>query len=276
MKTVLAVHDLSCYAKSSLTVVVPALSAMGIEVSPLPTALLSTQTDGFDNYFYKNLHTEQKMIVDHWKELDLSFDAVYSGFLGNSESIDMMIKIIEWQRSHDDLIVVDPVMGDNGTLYGPITDDFVSRMKQLVSFSDVLTPNLTEAALLLDEKYDENLDSDTCASWAKRLSMMGPSKVVITSVMEKENSVVVSYEKDHDRTAIFSQTHFPVSYPGCGDLFTSILCGRLIIPADFTSAVADSAKLVKLAIKRSYEDHVAQSHGVSPERIVRELVSLSH
>jgi len=275
MKTVLAIHDLSCYAKSSLTVVVPTLSAMGIEVSPLPTALLSTQTDGFDDYFYKNLHTEQKKIVDHWKRLDLSFDALYSGFLGNCESIEMMIKIITWQKKGRPLIVVDPVMGDNGALYGPMTQTFVQEMKKLVALSDVLTPNVTEAALLLDEPYRKDIDAHTCAQWAQRLSQMGPQLVVITSVMEEQHSIVVSYEREHDRHSVYSQTHLPISYPGCGDLFTSILCGELLNGVDFTEAVAQGAQLVKLAIKRSHNENVVQSHGVSPERIVKELVSLS-
>ncbi len=276
MKTVLAIHDLSCYAKSSLTVVVPTLSAMGIEVSPLPTALLSTQTDGFSNYFYKNLHAEQIGIVEHWKNLGLTFDAIYSGFLGNVESIDILLDILQWQKGSHPLIIVDPVMGDNGSLYQPITKDFVHRMKQLSTLADVITPNITEAALLLDLEYKHDVDVNCCKMWAKELSNRGPRFVAITSVLENNNSMVVSYDKENDSHFVFSQEHLPLSYPGCGDLFTSILCGQLLHNCEFSDAVATSAQLVKEAIQKSHSAGLFQAHGVSPEQIVYQLASLHH
>jgi pyridoxine kinase len=274
MKTVLAIHDLSCYAKSSLTVVVPTLSAMGIEVSPLPTALLSTQTDGFSNYFYKNLHAEQLGIIDHWKTLDLSFDAIYSGFLGNVESIDILLDILQWQKEAHPLIIVDPVMGDNGSLYQPITKDFVHRMKHLSTLADVITPNITEAALLLGEEYQHDIDVTSCKQWAMELAKRGPRFVVITSVLEDNNSMVVSYDKENDSHFVFSQEQLPLSYPGCGDLFTSILCGQLLHETEFSEAVATAAQFVKIAIQKSHSVGLSQAHGVSPEQIVFQLATL--
>jgi pyridoxine kinase len=249
---------------------------MGIEVSPLPTALLSTQTDGFSNYFYKNLHSEQQSIIEHWKTLDLTFDAIYSGFLGNTESVDILLDLIQWQMKNHPLIIVDPVMGDNGSLYQPITVEFVDKMKRLVALADVLTPNITEAALLLGEPYQEDVTVSVCSQWDKRLSLLGPRFVTITSVMEESKSLVVSYDKKSDTNFVHSQEHLPISYPGCGDFFTSILCGELLNNVQFPQAVATAAQLVKLAIQKSHKDKVVQSHGVSPERVVRELVSLHH
>ncbi len=265
-------HDLSCYAKSSLTVVIPTLSMMGIEVSPLPTALLSTQTDGFPHFYYKDLNTELTSIVDHWKSLDLHFDAIYSGFIGNDVSVATLIDFVNWQKKYNPLVIVDPVMGDFGSLYNPITPHLVKHMKQLVEIADVVTPNITEAALILDEEYDANLSVETASLWARRIAEKGPAYVVITSVMEKNNSLVVSYDACLNKLSHFSQLHIPVSYPGCGDLFSSILTGRLLQGVDFSASVADAAYLVKKAVEYSHEKGFPVRHGVSPESIGYELV----
>lgn len=273
MKTVAAMHDISCYAKSSLTVVIPTLSMMGIEVSPLPTALLSTQTDGFPNFFYKDLNTELTSIINHWKSLNLHFNAIYSGFIGNDVSVATLIDFVRWHKKQNPpLVLVDPVMGDFGSLYDPITPYLVKHMRELVQIADVVTPNITEAALILDEEYDDNLSVETASLWAKRIAQKGPKFVVITSVMEKNNSLVVSYDAMKDRISHFSQLHIPVSYPGCGDLFSSILTGRLLQGIDFSASVADAAYLVKKAVEYSFEKGVPVRHGVSPESIGYELV----
>jgi len=273
MKTVAAMHDISCYAKSSLTVVIPTLSMMGIEVSPLPTALLSTQTDGFPHFFYKDLNSELTSIIDHWKSLNLHFDAIYSGFIGNDVSVATLIDFVRWHKKQNPpLVLVDPVMGDYGSLYDPITPYLVTHMKELVQIADVVTPNITEAALILDEEYDDDLSVDVASSWAKRIAQKGPKFVVITSVMEKNNSLVVSYDAMKDRISHFSQQHIPVSYPGCGDLFSSILTGRLLQGIDFSASVADAAYLVKKAVEYSFEKGIPLRHGVSPESIGYELV----
>lgn len=266
-------HDLSCYAKSSLTVVIPTLSMMGIEVSPLPTALLSTQTDGFPNFYYKDLDYELISIIEHWKNLNLHFDAIYSGFIGNDISVTTLIDLINWQKESNPLIVVDPVMGDDGSLYDPITSELIKHMKELVMVADVVTPNITEAALLLDEEYDPHLHIEKASLWAKRISNMGPKYVVITSVMEKNNALVVSYDAVNDKISHFSQLHVPVSYPGCGDLFASILTGRLLQQVEFSIAVADAAYLVKKAVEYSRDLDFPVPHGVSPESIGVELVT---
>ena len=268
-------HDLSCYAKSSLTVVIPTLSMMGIEVSPLPTALLSTQTDGYPNFFYSDLTREIHVIIEHWKTLDLHFDAIYSGFLGSEDSVETLLNLINWQKKNNPLVIIDPVLGDFGSLYDPISENLVNYMKKLVSFADVVTPNITEAALLLGEEYDAALSVEKASFWAKRISNLGPNFVVITSVMEKNNSLVVSYEKEKNILSHFSQQHIPVSYPGCGDLFASILTGRLLQGEDFSSSVKDAASLVKKAVELSHKNQIPQRHGVSPEIIAYELVTVN-
>ncbi len=272
MKSVAAIHDLSCYAKSSLTVVIPSLSMMGIEVAPLPTALLSTQTDGFSGYHYRDLTEDLHAVLTHWKKLSLSFDALYSGFLGSTSSIGFVREMIRWQEEHSPLVVVDPVMGDNGEFYGPLSTSLVDGMRDLVREADVITPNLTEAAILLGRPYSTELSVEEALDWAVELSQLGAEKVVITSVLQGEETYVAAYDSLTGEKRVHGQEYLSVSYPGCGDLFASILTGKLLKGESFFTSVSASAELVKRAIEISLEAEVPVAHGISVERIAPELL----
>ncbi len=273
MKTTVAVHDLSCHAKSSLTVVIPALSALGIEASVLPTALLSTQTDGFEHYSYLDLTSQMEDILAHWEKLELSFDAMYSGFLGSEQQIEIVLRLMEDQRTlaHPFLAIVDPVLGDQGKPYGPVSPQLVKRMGLLVSQADVITPNITEAALLLGKSYNEHMSVDQAKEWAQQLSALGPRYVAITSIMEKQHGVTVAYDNVLQKTEIYRQQYVPISYPGCGDLFASIVCGLMVNGTSFASAVDQGGALVRLAVERSYQAQIPQRMGVAVELIMKEL-----
>ncbi|MHC1692960.1 MAG: pyridoxamine kinase [Sphaerochaetaceae bacterium] len=275
MKTVAAIHDLSCYAKSSLTVVIPTLAAMGVEAAVLPTALLSTQTDGFENYYYQDLSESMVAITAHWKQLGLRFDGIYSGFLGSQTQIGLVSDFIDSQRAlGNPLVLVDPVLGDDGATYGPITAILKRRMLDLVRKADVITPNVTEAALLLDEPYHSDLSQNAAVEWAKRLSDLGPTQVAITSVMHGSGGAVVSYDRHKDTHSSVYQTYAPVSYPGSGDLFASILCALLVKGTSFLDASAKSAHLVSEAVFASWRDNVEIRHGVSVELITSLLAGV--
>jgi pyridoxine kinase len=276
MKTVAAIHDLSCHAKSSLTVVVPALSAMGIEVSVLPTALLSTQTDGFQNYYYQDLSDAMESIVSHWHTLGLRFDGVYSGFLGSPRQIDIVSGFIRGQRRIGaPLVLVDPVLGDGGRPYGPVTQDLIGRMVELVRHAQVITPNVTEAALLLGEPYRNDLSQNEAIDWAQRLSALGPAQVAITSVMHDDGGVVVCYDRLSDATTSVYQPYAPVSYPGSGDLFASILCAFLLKGRGFLDSAVESARLVSQSVFTSYKAGVEPRHGISVEMMLKQLMEAS-
>jgi pyridoxine kinase len=276
MKTVVAIHDLSCFAKSSLTVVIPTLSAMGIEVAVLPTALLSTQTGGFSDFYYQDLSSAMQAIIKHWDTLSLRFNAIYSGFLGSEQQIDIVTSFIQDQRSKGSpLVVVDPVLGDDGSAYEPITSELVRRMIELVHHADVITPNVTEAALLLGEPYKSDLKPQEAVGWAKRLSALGPRWVAITSVLQDNGGVVVCYDGTRDEQAISYQAYAPISYPGSGDLFASILCALLLKGDVFLSAAVESARLVSKAVFASWNAGMECRHGVSVELIIQELMGAS-
>ena len=172
---------------------------MGIQVCPLPTAILSNHTGGFETFSYLDLTDNMEEYIKHWKNIGIDFDCIYSGFLGSGRQIYIVSVFIDDFRREETLVVIDPVMGDGGKLYKSFDWDFVPLMKELVSKADIITPNFTEAAFLLGYKEcPKEISREELKDWLKRLSEMGPETVVITSVPDANNSEytnVVTYSK---------------------------------------------------------------------------------
>lgn len=265
-----AIHDLSCYAKSSLTVVLPTLEVLGVETCPLPTALLSSQTDGFESYYFRETTADLAAILASWRELDLGFDAIYSGFLGSDEQADLVISFIEaQQKKGEPLVLVDPVLGDDQSLYAPMDSFHVTAMKALIRRAQIITPNTTEAALLLDRPYETVFTIEQITAWAEELYAQTRAKVVITSVPFGETTAVVAYDGSDRVLLPYEPIH--VSYPGCGDLFSSILLGLLLGKESFQRAVEGAVSYTSLAIGRSLQAGYPMRHGVSPTLILGDL-----
>ena len=176
-----AIHDLSGFGRASLTVVIPILASMGVQTCPLPTAVLSSQTSGVEGFTFHDLTAEMGPMLDHWQRMGLSFDAVYSGFLGNPLQLEIAARCIGHFLKPGGFALVDPVLGDNGTLDPTQTPEMVEAMRQLIGHAHVITPNLTEAAFLLDEPYRPDISPDGLKEQLRRLAAMGPDRVVITS-----------------------------------------------------------------------------------------------
>ncbi len=269
--TCAAFHDLSCYAKSSLTVVLPTLEVMGVEACPLPTALLSTQTDGFARYHFEEKTDSLVQILNHWDYLDLGFDAVYSGFLGSHEQVDLVLHFIGKQRSkHNLLVVIDPVLGDGGKPYAPVDKKLIDEMRILVQQADLITPNTTEAALLLDRPMQGNFTRDEILLWAKELSQSIAGSVAITSVpIGGEHAVAYCHE---GLCSLVFYEHLSASYPGCGDLFASMMTGFLLNKVPFQTSVEKSVQYSSLAIEHTLKAGYERRHGIAPSLIFPSLI----
>lgn len=177
-KRIAAIHDISCVGRCSLTVALPILSAAGFDTSVLPTAILSTHTGGFEGFTYRDLTTDIKPISNHWQSLNIKFDALYSGFLGSFEQIDLVAELFDTFRSKETLVMVDPVMADNGVLYSVYSPEMAKGMSKLCAKADIIVPNLTEAAFLLEEEYvGENYSQEYIESLLKRLSVLGAKRL---------------------------------------------------------------------------------------------------
>lgn len=264
-----AIHDLSGYGRASLTTVIPILSTMGVQVCPLPTAVLSTQTSGFENYSFIDLTDYMEKHISHWKSLKLDFDCIYSGFLGSVRQIKIVSDFIDYFGTEENLVVVDPVMGDNGILYDSMDKSIISEMRKLIGKADIITPNFTEAAFLLNEEYKKEITLDEAKKWLKKLSDLGSKIVIITSVPlknEEDKISVLAYEKEKNNFWKVSCRYMPVSYPGTGDAYTSVVVGSLMQGDNLPAAIDKGMQFISHCIKSSYGFMYPQREGVLLEK----------
>ena len=275
VKRVAAIHDLSGFGRASLTVVMPILSTLGIQVCPLPTAVLSTHSK-FPDYRFVDLTDHMPAFIDHWKELELTFDAVYSGFLGSHRQIDIVADFITHFRHDELLVVVDPVLGDDGALYGPLSPDMVGEMRSLIRTADVITPNLTEAALLLDQPYDPDISVAAVRDWAVELGNQGPRIVIVTSVPETEQgkkTSVVAYNRQDLRFWKVMCEYLPAYYPGTGDAFASVIVGCLLQGDSLPIALDRAVQFISLGVRATFGYAYDTRQGILLERVLDNLRS---
>lgn len=279
---VAAIHDLSGFGRASLTVIIPTLSAMGIQVCPLPTAILSNHTGGFEKYSYVDLTDSMPDYINMWKELNLDFDCIYSGFLGSSKQINIVSDFIDYFGNDENLIVVDPVMGDNGSLYSSFKPDIIPQMKKLVAKADLITPNFTEAAFLMGyEKCPDSIDETELKRWLRALSDMGPEIVAVTSVPDIENKQrtnVIAYDRKNNMFWKVGCRYIPAAYPGTGDIFASVLIGGLLQGDSLPAALDRAVQFISQCIKASYGFNYPNRNGVLLEKelgILNEPVIIS-
>lgn len=273
---VAAIHDLSGIGRCSLTVVIPVLSVMGAQVCPMPTAVLSSHSGGFGQFSFVDLTCEMGGMIDHWKQLNLGFDCIYSGFLGSSAQIEIVENFIDsFSQTNDEnrpLVVVDPVMGDQGKRYQTYTAEMQEKMRRLVAKADLITPNMTEACFLLGEPYNPIIsDIEAGKTLLKRLAELGPSKVVITGAEMGDGSRCnLAYARED--FYLIKYSHIPVHYPGTGDLFTSVLVGALLKTGDLQSAVATATDHVRLTVEVTHAHKTPEREGVLLERTLGNLI----
>jgi len=268
---VAAIHDLSGFGRASLTVAIPILATMGIQVCPLPTAVLSSQTSGVEDFTFLDLTAQMGPMMDHWERLGLRFDAVYSGFLGSPDQSGLAGRCIREFLAPGGLAVVDPVLGDNGRLDPTQTPEMVEAMRRLVRQADIVTPNLTEAAFLLGEPYRPDISRQGLRDQLRALASLGPSAVVITSApsASPENTATVAF--DGRRFWKVDVPHMNAFYPGTGDAFASVLTGSLLLGDSLPVAVDRAVHFVLLGIQVTYGYDTPHRDGVLLERALPSL-----
>ncbi len=277
LKRVAAIHDLSGFGKCSLTVALPILSAAGIETSALPTAVLSTHTGGIEGYTYRDLTADLGPMMRHWKSLGIGFDAIYSGFLGSIDQIELVKEFFRLFKTENNLIVVDPVMADNGELYKLFTPDFARGMRSLCEKADLIVPNLTEAALLLDEPYRPGpYRKAYIEGMLRKLSELGPRQIVLTGVYFNENDLgAATYDKATHRTGYAFVPKIPGYYHGTGDVFASALVAALLNDFNLEEAAGIAVRFTAASILKTYEAKTDYRFGVNFEqslpRFLKEL-----
>ena len=274
VQRVAAIHDLSGFGRASLTAIIPILSSMGVQVCPLPTAILSNHTGGFDTFSFVDFTDYMQDYIDGWKKLQLDFDCIYSGFLGSERQIQIVSDFIDDFGTEENMVVVDPVLGDNGKLYSTMTKDHVAKMSQLVSKADIITPNFTEVSLLLNQPYEEKITDEKIKEWLRKLSDMGPEIVVATSVPDQgegKDSNVVAFDRRSDTFWKIQCSYIPASYPGTVDAYTSVMIGSLLDGDSLPIALDKGVQFITQAIKASYGFDYPKREGVLLERVLEVL-----
>jgi pyridoxine kinase len=272
---VVAVHDLSGLGRVALMVVIPILSSMGIQVTPLPTAVLSANTN-FKDFKMLDLSEQMKLFLEHWKTQDIYFDAIYTGFLGSSIQVDIVKDLIKNFCKKRTLTVIDPVLGDDGRSYTTVDNQLIKKMSELISYADVITPNLTEVFLLLNKPFKKCSSIDELKDIAHQLACKGPKTVIITSVddyQKKNLTSVIAYDRLNNKFWKVSCSYIPATYPGTGDVFSSVLTGCLLQGDTLPIALDRAVNFTSIAVRTTYGRNYDYKEGVIIEKILDTLKS---
>jgi pyridoxine kinase len=273
VKRVAALHDLSGVGRVSLTAVIPVLSAMGFQVCPLPTAVLSSHTQ-FPDYRMVDLTPHIEEFFQHWKTLGMEFDCIYSGFLGSPAQAELLEELMDSFRKPEQLIVVDPVLGDNGMLYASLSSEMIGVMQRLINKAYMITPNITELCLLSDVKYSTSIRLNEIEEMMFALAQKGPRYVVVTSVPVEnhpEKTSVIAYEAEANRFWKLSCDYMPASYPGTGDVFTSVLTGALLQGDSLPIALDRATGFILQGVRATFGYQYDARQGILLERVLKYL-----
>lgn len=282
MKKIALINDLSGFGKCSLTAAIPVISAIGIQVCPLPTAVLSAQT-GFSNYFCDDYTDRMDCFIREWKNMQVSFDGISSGFLASPQQIGKVAFFLEEFKTKDTMYFLDPVMGDNGHTAKNFSLELLEGMKNLAQSADIITPNLTELCLLTGKDFEdlishkENADytewiKDVCLDIIKK-SDHNPY-VVVTGIIRMKNgqeymgNLIVS-EKE---TVFIEKPYIKQRFSGTGDLFSAVVCGMTIKGMDVKDAVQKAVDFLYDAIFEAADQKLDSRHGVPFEKYLSHLL----
>lgn len=274
LQRVAAIHDISGFGKCSMTVVLPILSAAGIEVVCMPTAVLSTHTGGFEGFTYRDLTEDLPAITEHWKSLDLHFSSIYSGFLGSPEQVDIVSNFMDTFNSDNTLVYVDPVMADEGELYSVFDDHMVDKMRELCEKADLLLPNITEACFLLKQPYQHGpYTRDYIEKLVRGLSDMGPEKVVLTGVyFDNEKLGAACYDRAEDKVEYAFSEKVPGQFHGTGDIFGSFCLAALLNGKSLLDSTQFAVDLTTDCILRTVARETNRREGVDFEGVLPEMM----
>ena len=278
MKRIVTIQDISCIGKCSLTVALPIISACGVETAVIPTAVLSTHT-AFDGFTFRDLTDEIPPIAAHWKAQGMAVDAIYTGYLGSFQQLEIVSQFFDQFKTPENLILVDPVMADNGALYAGFTPEFVQEMAKLCGKADIIVPNLTEACYLLNIPYPgEDYTRADIQHILTELGKLGCKQVVLTGVsLEPGRLGVMAYDTEKQAFFEYYNEKMPSSFHGTGDVFASVVVGAMMRGCPLEDALRLAVDFTLESIRKTVADPEHRWYGVNFEEAIPLLVSrLSH
>lgn len=271
-KRVLTIQDISCFGQCSLTVALPIISVTGNETCIIPSAVLSTHTGGFSGYTFRDLTDDIPLIQKHWQKEGVSFDAVYSGYLGSVKQVGIVKNLFSSLSNSSCISCIDPVMGDNGKLYSGFDQSFVDEMKKLCFSSDIIIPNITEACLLTDSEYKENYSKDYIDELIAKLLQKGAKTIILTGVsFSKDTTGVMVVE--NEQKFYYEHRKIPKYCHGTGDIYASAFIGCLMSGKSIIESAKISADFTVLCIEKTLNDP-DHWYGVKFELALPDLIEM--
>lgn len=269
-KRILTIQDISCVGQCSLTVALPILSACGHETAILPSAVLSTHTGGFTDFTFRDLTEDIPLIQKHWQKENISFDAIYTGYLGSIKQIDYVSDIFNSLKKDSAPIIVDPAMADNGKLYCIFDNDYVKAMACLCKKADIILPNITEACFMTGFEYKELYDKEYVVDLCKALKSIGMKTIVMTGVSySKDTTGIVVYDDDYQ---YYEHEKQGKGCHGTGDIFASTFVGSYMKGKSAIEAAKIAGDYVLDCIKNTVGDS-SHWYGVKFEPGLGKLIS---
>lgn len=268
-KKIAVVNDYSGFGRCSLVVELPIISKLKIQCCPVPTSIFSNHT-GFESFYYTDFTEHMTAYVEEWKKLGLEFEGICTGFLGSAEQIRIVEHFIRDFRTEKTQVVVDPVMGDYGRLYPTYTEEICNNMKDLVKYADIITPNLTEACILIGIEYNEKYSNKELDQIAQKLSEMGPRKIVITGIPRGHFICNYCYEAGQESYMI-KTAKVGTQRSGTGDIFTSIVVADAVNGVDFHESIRKASHFVKKCIQKAIDMDIPLTDGVPFEELLDKL-----
>lgn len=277
MKRVMSIQDISCIGKCSLTAALPIISAMGVETSIVPTAVLSTHTQ-FKGFTFRDLTDDMESIKEHWLKEGFQFDAIYTGYLGSERQIQIVSDFFDAFGNESNYIVVDPAMADNGKMYPGFDTHFALKMASLCRKADIILPNISEAAFMLGVPYPgEDASEEEMKELLFGLAKLGSKKVVITGVDFGNNQFgFMGYDTETKEFFQYATDKIHMKSHGTGDVFASTFTGALMNDFSIYDALKIAADFTCACIRNTYNDPDAVNYAVNFEAEIPYLLQLIH
>ena len=271
-KKIALINDVTGFGRCSIAVMAPIVSAMKIQAVTVPTAILSAHTQ-FPEYYFDDYTSKMRDYIQTYKDLNLNFDAIASGFLGSEEQVDIVIDFFKTFKKNGTFTLVDPVMGDYGRLYETYTPSLCEKMKALVHYADILTPNLTELCTLTDVKYCEKGFNDAeLACMCQKLVEQGPEHIVVTGIRYNSKQIMNYVYSKGEEPRIVMVDRIGGDRSGTGDVISSIIAGMYLNGHDFYESVKKAAEFVSKCLRYCEDNNVPTHWGLCFEMYLRDLM----
>lgn len=273
MKRLVTIQDISCFGKCSTTVALPIISALGIETVILPTAILSTHTGEFENYTFLSLTDEMERISEHWKKEKIEFDAIYVGYIGSVHQIDNICKFIDDFKGENTIVYVDPAMADNAKLYSGISHEYVQAIKKLLKKADIISPNIYEAMLLVNEECKSEYTHDDAKQILYSLKKLY-DKSIITGIHLGDKIFSLGYDKESDEFIEVENKKIEGMFYGAGDIFASVFIGTYLRGLPFNEAISFADSFIQKCITKTLDEKEKYWYGINFEMCLDELTKI--